>query len=264
MTHAPMTHAPMTQPAVDWLILSPHLDDAALSCGGQIYAATQAGARVVILTVTAGDPPAGVSDYAAGLHARWQLAADAVAARRAEDITACAILGATAWHWDLPDCIYRHGADGAPFYVSDAEIFGPVAAAELPLVQTLAARLAALPAAAQVLAPLAVGNHVDHWLTRLAAEAAFGAAALHYYEDYPYAQQPGKLVAALGDPPRGWQPDVVALDAAALAAKFAAVTAFQSQLSTFFRDRADLEAQIGGYAAAVGGERRWRRAPVVK
>jgi hypothetical protein len=56
----------------------------------------------------------------------------------------------------------------------------------------------------------------------------------------------------------------VALDDAALCAKFDAVAAFRSQLSTFFRDRADLEAQIGEFAARVGGERRWRRLPMIE
>src|SRR3954469_806836 len=107
----------------DWIYLSPHLDDAALSCGGQIYAATQRQERVLIVTITAGDPIAPVSDYAASLHTRWELV-DATAARRQEDLTACSILGADALDWDIPDCIYRVDAQGAPFYVSDADIFG--------------------------------------------------------------------------------------------------------------------------------------------
>jgi LmbE family N-acetylglucosaminyl deacetylase len=247
----------------DCIVFSPHLDDAALSCGGQIFAATQRGERVLIVTVTAGDPVAPVSTYAAGLHRRWQLN-DATAARRQEDIAACAILGAEPLHWAVPDCIYRVDAHGAPYYVSDADIFGPVAAAEMALVDQLAAQMCALPPARQLLVPLTVGHHVDHLLTRLAAEAAFGSAALLYYEDYPYAQQHGKLDQVIAQGREGWQADIVALDAAALKAKFDAVYAFHSQISTFFHDRADLEAQIGGYAAAIGGERRWCCLAMVK
>jgi LmbE family N-acetylglucosaminyl deacetylase len=251
----------------DAIYLSPHLDDAALSCGGQIYAATQAGARVLIVTITAGDPVAPVSTYAASLHARWELI-DATEARRQEDMAACAILGAEPHHWDVPDCIYRVDEDGAPFYLSDADIFGAVAPAEMALVARLAEQMRALPRAMQVLVPLTVGHHVDHQLVRLAAEEAFDPATLLYYEDYPYAQQPESVAQTLaqtdGRSDARWVERVVALDNSALAAKYEAIATFCSQLSTFFRDRADLEAQVGGYARSVGGERQWRRLPVIE
>ncbi len=248
---------------VDWIYLSPHLDDVALSCGGQIYAATQEGKRVLIVTVTAGDPVAPVSDYAASLHTRWELV-DATEARRQEDLVASAILGAQSLHWSVPDCIYRVDSEGAPFYVSDADIFGAIAPAEMGLVDELAAQMRRLPSAQQVIAPLAVGQHVDHQLTRRAAEQAFGNESLLYYEDYPYAQQPGKLAQVISPGDRGWLAEVVTFDARALSAKYAAVAAFRSQVSTFFRDQADLEAQVGGYVSAIGGERRWRRLLMVE
>lgn len=247
----------------DWIYLSPHLDDAALSCGGQIYSATQQGQRVLIVTITAGDPVAPVSAYAASLHTRWELV-DATEARRQEDLAASDILGAESLHWSIPDCIYRVDSEGAPFYVSDADIFGAVAQAEMGLVNELAAQMRALPPARNVVAPLAVGQHVDHQLTRLAAEEAFGCESLLYYEDYPYAQEPGQVDQVIGKDSNQWIAEVVALDHQALRAKYAAVAAFRSQVSTFFRDQADLEAQVGGYAAAIGGERRWQRLPVVK
>jgi hypothetical protein len=109
-----------------------------------------------------------------------------------------------------------------------------------------------------VFAPLAVGHHVDHLLTKQAAEACFGVNGLAYYEDYPYAQKPGALDTVIPQGAPGWQPQVIALSPEALQAKFKAILAYRSQLSTFFVDRADLERQVGGYAAAVGGERVWR------
>jgi LmbE family N-acetylglucosaminyl deacetylase len=244
------------------IYLSPHLDDVVLSCGGAIAAQTRAGDVVLIVSITAGDPPDQVSTYAASLHNRWQLVTDATAARRAEDLAACARLGAEALHWDLPDCIYRLDDQGKPFYVSDDDIFGPVAPAEQALVTRLAAQMATLPPADHIVVPLGVGNHVDHQLTRLAAEQAFDPAVLEYYEDYPYAQQPGALAHALDGPDVTWTAHVTPVDAASLRAKFDAVMAYASQISTFFRDRADLERQIGGYTAQIGGERRWRRAMV--
>ena len=110
------------------LYLSPHLDDAVLSCGGLIARQVQAGERALVLTVMAGDPQEDVeNDYIHSLHERWALGRDAAAQRRAEDIAACAILGADPLHWSLPDCIYRlHPVDGRLLYVSDDDIFGDV------------------------------------------------------------------------------------------------------------------------------------------
>lgn len=247
-------------PFYDAIYLSPHLDDVTLSCGGQVFQATSTGQRVLIVTITAGDPPAAVSGYAQSLHDRWALVTDAVAARRAEDEVANAILGADTLHWSLPDCIYRyHPVTGAPFYVSDPDIFGAVNPAELPMVATLSEQIAALPTHRQLYVPLTLGHHVDHQLTRLAAEAAFAKTALCYYEDYPYAQKPGALATVIAASDPAWQATTVLLTEAAIQAKIAAIAAFKSQFSTFFQDMADLERQIRTFTASVGGERHWRQ-----
>ena len=203
----------------------------------------------------AGDPPVdAANDYIASLHACWELGRDAAAQRRAEDLAACALLGAAALHLDAPDCIYRlDPATGAPLYVSGADIFGAIHPAETPLV----AHIAGLPAAAEVYAPLTVGHHVDHLLVRAAAERVWGSR-LRYYEDYPYAQQQGKLDAVLATV-ADWRATVIPLDATALDAKCAAISAFRSQISTFFAGRTDLDAQVKGYTGKVRGERVWRR-----
>ena len=87
-------------------VLSPHLDDAALSLGGAIATATTAGAEVTIVTVFANDPdssgPAGVWDSACGFHS----AAAAARVRREEDRRACALLGATPIWLPLNDVEY--------------------------------------------------------------------------------------------------------------------------------------------------------------
>lgn len=246
----------------DWVYLAPHLDDAALSCGAQIAMHTRAGASVLVVTVMAGDPPpeTQASEYVESLHARWQLAADAAAQRRAEDLAACRVLGADALHWNVPDCIYRtDAASGAPFYVSDADIFGEIAPPELGLVAQLAADLARLPAWERMVTPLTVGHHVDHQLVRLAAEQCWGASRLDYYEDYPYAQQEGAVEAVLAAMPGDWRAEVITVDAAAIQAKIEAIAAYRSQLSTFWADRRNLEAEVGGFIRQAGGERVWQQ-----
>ena len=244
-------------PTYDFLYLSPHLDDVALSCGGQIYQHTQAGRRVLIVTVTAGEPaldPAGeISAYARSLHDRWDLLADAVAGRRAEDADACALLGADFLHLDVADCIYRlHPETGQSFYVSDADLFGPVHPAEAELVERVAGRFGELPGAGQVVVPLGVGNHVDHQITRLAAERVWGEQGLIYYEDFPYAQEPGAVEKVVGGQTGRWRSQDHPLTPEAMEAKIQSILAFRSQISTFWTDETDLRGQVGGWA-----EKKW-------
>ncbi len=237
------------------LYLAPHLDDVALSCGGQIYARTQGGERILIVTVMAGSPPRlAQSAYIAGLHERWQLAGDAAAERRAEDRAACAILGADFLHLAVPDCIYRLAPQsGAPLYNSDAEIFGEIHPAESGLQAEIVQQLRALPACGQVVAPLAIGHHVDHLLVRAAAETVW-PSSLCCYEDYPYVEKLGWLEADSLD---RWRPSIYTVSEQARQVKFDAIWAFRSQLSTFFGSREEMEARVGGYIEEVGGERVW-------
>lgn len=248
----------MPSDQIQTIVLAAHLDDGVLSCGGQLYQRTQAGEKVLVATVMAGDAQRGASDYAQSLRDRWQLDTSAEAQRRAEDAAACGLLGAGYLHWPIPDCIYRGGADGVMYYQSDDEIFGPVHPGEAGLVAEVVALLRSLPDAEQILAPLTVGNHVDHIFVRQAAEEVFGKG-LGYYEDYPYAQKAGSVEEVLARTREGWTATVYPLSEAALQAKIEAILAYRSQFSTFWTDRADLERQVRGYAEKVGGERVWRQ-----
>lgn len=243
-------------PYYDAIYLSPHLDDAALSCGGQIAQRTGQGERVLIVSVMAGDPTA-VSDFARLLHDRWELVADTVAARRAEDRAASAALGADWLHLDVPDCIYRTSASGEALYASEAALFGPVDAGEMArLVPQLADQFAGLPSAGTIVAPLTVGNHVDHQIVRAAAERTYGRS-LFFYEDYPYMRIPGARDLVIPPGAVGWQARVIPLTAVDIQAKVASIAAFASQVDTFFKDRADLAQQIHAFADEAGGERIW-------
>jgi len=248
----------MDQKRFDTIVLAAHLDDGILSCGGQIYQRAQAGEKVLVATVMAGDAQVGASDYAQSLRDRWQLDTSAEAQRRAEDAAACGLLGADYLHWPIPDCIYRGRADGEMYYQSDDEIFGPVHPGEAGLVAEVVTLLAGLPDAGQILAPLTVGNHVDHIFVRQAAEQVFGKR-LDYYEDYPYVQKIGSLEEVLERTGQGWQETLYPLSEVALGAKIEAILAYRSQFSTFWTDRADLERQVRGYTEKVGGERMWRK-----
>jgi LmbE family N-acetylglucosaminyl deacetylase len=242
----------------DTIIISPHLDDAALSCGAQIYMKTAVGQAVLIVTPMAGDPeePA-LSSYAQKLHQRWELKSDAVRQRRQEDMIAAAILGADYLHGQIPDCIYRRNQlTGEPCYISDEEIFGAIDPTEENLANELAEQLGALPNAKQILVPLGVGNHIDHQIARKAAEKKFGEH-LVYYEEFPYAGEDEAVNLVIGKRTAEFQAQVIPIPEEALAVKIEAIAAYKSQLSTFFRDQHDLERQVRHYAEAIGGERIW-------
>ncbi|MRR32548.1 PIG-L family deacetylase, partial [bacterium] len=93
---------------MQWIYLSPHLDDAVLSCGGMIAEQASGGDSIQIWTICAGAPPAGrLSPFARKLHQRWGTGRDAIKVRRLEDRAACQRLGAVSRHFPIPDCIYR-------------------------------------------------------------------------------------------------------------------------------------------------------------
>lgn len=252
---------------MDWVYLSPHLDDVALSCGGLVWEQAQAGLRPSIWTICAGDPPRGaLSPFAHALHTRWQSGEEAVRQRRAEDIASCRVLGVSYRHLPIPDCIYRRGpGDGEVLYPTEASLFGALHEQEADLVERLSAELAnSLPRQAVVVAPLAIGGHVDHRLTRAAVERLFlkpPAAAgwiLWYYADYPYAgKHSAELAQILQD--ESWVGCVFPVSAHGLDAWQRAVAAHASQISTFWHSLEQMRLELTAYARHSGGLRLWRR-----
>ena len=252
------------------LYLSPHLDDAVLSCGGLIAQQVRAGERVLVLTVFAGDPPPGeLSPFAGLLAALWGADEDPVALRRAEDRAAVERLGAAWEHWEYPDCIFRRAAGtGEPLYPTQEAIFGDVHPAErTALTEELAGRLEAYCAArrpATVYSLLTAGHHVDHQLLQWAARrlAAQGWHVRHY-EDYPYVAEPGRLAAALDEAGGEWQPEIERLTPEALLAKLDAVALYRSQMTTLFGDEEAMREHVSAYAHSLSpegpAERYWRQ-----
>jgi LmbE family N-acetylglucosaminyl deacetylase len=249
------------------IYLSPHLDDAVLSCGGRIWQQTQAGIHVQVVSIFAGTPAADepLSPFAQELHARWGHQIDAAARRREEDLAALEILGSEAIHWPYTDCIYRQTIDGYFPYASEESLWEEVHPAERGLIEELAAKIAALPLSPDGLvhAPLGIGHHVDHQITRRAAKAS--RRTLGYYADYPYAEDPTVVQTALESTERQWQEELVLLSQPALEAKISAIACYRSQLSTFWSNLAEMEARIRAFAEQTGNgtpaERYWTLKP---
>jgi LmbE family N-acetylglucosaminyl deacetylase len=247
--------------------LSPHLDDAVLSCGGLIHQQAQQGLQPLVITAFAGAPELPeLSPFAAERHRRWGLAADAVARRRCEDATALSFLGAEYEHWHHLDSIYRqHPENGEFLYTSNAALFGEVHQVEQGMVEGLKRCLEALLPLETTLiyAPLAVGHHVDH---QLASQAALCLRRhgfhVRFYEDFPYADVPSRLELAL----QQWaaQPRALLqrLDSPTVVKKISAIGLYRSQLQVLFGSEDAVGKRVRSYLLTVGGgqgcaERYW-------
>lgn len=243
-----------------WIYLSPHLDDVALSCGGLIWEQAQAGNSAEIWTVCAGDPPPGpLSPFAESLLARWQTGLAASALRRQEDLLACRAIGASAVHFPVPDCIYRAGSSASNhWYASEQAIFGDLHPEEAHLVDSLSQEIASrLPVGASLVAPLALGGHVDHRLVRQVVERLESHHRLlfWFYADYPYVL---RAAAELSTVTNGFQRTIFPISPAGLSAWEAAIAAHASQVSTFWPDLAAMQAAIQAYCLQAGGIPLWQ------
>jgi len=246
---------------MDVLYLSPHLDDAALSCGGLIHQQVRAGLSVSVLTIFAGSAQADLrSPFARALEARWDAQGDAIAMRRQEDREALAVLGAEPIHWAYQDAIYRlHTRTGNPLYARREAIFGHVGRYDPVKARALASQIrrfwrdAGRP---KVYAMLAAGRHVDHQIVQAAVLRLVERDGLEvaWYEDYPYAEDQEAVRQAVAESPLGvLQPQVVRLAEEDLAAKCDAIARYRSQIPIFWQDEADMRRHVRGHALRMGG-----------
>jgi LmbE family N-acetylglucosaminyl deacetylase len=256
--------------------LSPHLDDAVLSCGGAIRRQAAQGEPVLVITLITADvaPGTPLSPFAQRLHREWGSHPQPFSLRRAEDLAALTLLGARAMHLEYLDAIYRAGSDGAWMYTEGKLLFGPVRADD-PLARENGGQLAtalalllestALPQPPkQIYAPLAVGAHVDHQIVHAAARALLDRGyPVAFYEDYPYARTEGATALALqAAGARAWHMEAQPLEVVDLEAKVSALGYYRSQLPMLFGSGESMISQVWAFSAsrrpAAGlAERTW-------
>ena len=236
--------------------LSPHADDALLSCGGVIHRQIMAGDAVRVITLFAGDPPDGhLSPFALEQHGSWGNPPRPMALRRAEDVAASTRIGAELRHLDLLDAVYRAVPGGRWPYADLTALFGS-ADPEDPMTPTsLAGQISGLLAAESevtLYAPLAVGHHVDHQIVHLAARDHLAAQhRLAFYEDYPYAETGGateSVLQATGG--EHWAVQVIFLDPEDVVAKVGALGYYRTQLPVLFGGAEAMPSRIWAFAAS--------------
>lgn len=183
------------------VVVSPHLDDAVLSCGALLaQLARRCPVTVLSVFTTAAAPPAWSWPARRLVRAAGVDAEVLFEQRRAEDRAVLAGIGVAAVHLGLRDAVFRRvgeAAAGPPgrgrrpvyptFHFDVAR--GRIAAADAGLAAEAEARIGKAARASQaqlVFAPLGVGRHVDHLITRQAVRGL--ESQIVYYSDFPYSQ----------------------------------------------------------------------------
>lgn len=164
------------------MFVSPHLDDAILSCGARIVDLIQKEHQVVVATIFSS--PGNLPDEATqSLYLQ----------RKSDDRKAVQSLGTTAVHLNFTDAPFRN-----PFYGKFSSILFHHQLPEREnrtLIEVSDQLLQLLDdfKADEVVWPLGVGGHIDHHLifacSRLLREKV--STEFSYYEDLPYSLIPG-------------------------------------------------------------------------
>lgn len=240
-----------------WIYLSPHFDDAVLSCGGLIWKQTQKGIPVEIWTVCAGDaPPGPLSALAMACHQQWGIesAEKVVAARRIENQEAAVLVGAETVNFSIPDCLYRRSPTGESLYPED--LFVPIHIFEKNLGAEISAALTSeLQPDDKVVSPLAIGGHVDHVLTRLAAK--YLDRPIWYYADIPYLiDHPEMLFPATS----GLKETLYPISEKGLRVWQRGIAAYATQIQILFETGEKMQGTIRAYWENLHGVRLWRAA----
>lgn len=154
------------------VFISPHLDDAVFSCGGEIARLVEEG-PVLVLNL--------FSRYLSEVKIRGVVLGDE---RYQEEADAASFLGFESRNLGELDVSFRREA-----YKKLGNIFRPPVAEDMDWLPTLREKVFSVLAeldCQQLYVPLGIGWHVDHVLTHLLFEPWAGRENLLYYEDAPY------------------------------------------------------------------------------
>jgi LmbE family N-acetylglucosaminyl deacetylase len=186
----------------DAVFLSPHLDDAVLSCGLQIIDLINRGKSVLVVTFfTRGSnllsPDITLFVKDSGATSAEQLFLDRVQ----EDKKVMKLLSADPQHFSFCDALFRtHPKEPhALLYGTYQKVFsGKIHSLDSELLSTLTGTISEIMShsaktSTLFYAPLGVGGHVDHLLIHQAAKAA-QLSKMRFWEDVPYQTEAPRVI----------------------------------------------------------------------
>ena len=223
------------------LALSPHLDDAAFSCGGTLARLAACGWRVVMATVfTASVPDPQGFALACQLDKGLPPETDYMALRRAEDEAAARALGiAPPLHLPFREAPHR-GYGSAPELFAGTRADDAVVADLAPALKKMIGECAP----DLVLAPQAIGGHADHVQMVRAFREAGSAAPVLWWRDFPYTVRHPDPKQPLADLFTDLPETEIALTPEDAARKLMACAAYATQIGFQFGGRAGLEQRL--------------------
>lgn len=242
-----------------WIYISPHFDDAVLSCGGLIWEQTHAGIPVEIWTICTGQAPAGrLSKFAKSVHAGWNTttAEETLALRSEEDRKAAAIVGATVAHLGIPDAIYRKNPAGRSIYTKKIMRRPAKIDLEMGIVEKMQAAIEAnrLLPDDTIVCQLTVGGHVDHRLVRMAVERL--GRPLLYYIDIPYYLN---FPETLPQHEKGMEYQPFPVTSQGLKAWQDGISAYASQVPALLKSDEEMRQRIEAYYKDFNGQKLLRK-----
>jgi LmbE family N-acetylglucosaminyl deacetylase len=186
----------------------------------------------------------------------WHLKGDHVASRRLEDVNACRFMGCGWHHLEFQDCIYRYlPGSREPLIHKFAELSSPIHEQEYPMIDSITARLKELfPENARFLAPLGIGGHVDHRITRAVAERLGGE--LYLYLDFPYSRKEMEKYQELL--PAGARSVKYTLSEEGIKAWQKSIGLYPSQLRSFWKSTEEMEKRVREFAESPLGSCYWK------
>jgi len=248
------------------LVLSPHLDDAVLSCGGWMAQMVEAGRQVLVYNLFCAHYQGPLSPAARELHASWGNPRDITALRAVEDRQALGVIGAEGMYGDARDLIYRQDACGEWLYPAMDDIMGTRNPQDDALVGHYLEKVSALFKTEEVemYAPLGIGGHIDHLLAfDLGMRLKESGYAVRFYEDLPYALHADWLEKRM-EAIAGGEVQVKLFTLKNLEKKLTALSTYASQIPSLFEDEAKMRESLTAQALRMsgrqdmGGEKVWR------
>jgi LmbE family N-acetylglucosaminyl deacetylase len=234
---------------VSHVFISPHFDDAVLSCGGTLHQLVKDGQTVRVMTMMAGlfNDELPHTPILEDLHQRWQIGENPLLARQREDINALQSLGVEFMHVPLTDCVYRL-ADDIPLYPSEESLFGEVHPNDYATRFLNEVGLPFRESPKIVYVPLGVGHHVDHQVVRdwglCILRQKSDHVTIKFYAEYPYLNAEHSIDEALTHFSILLTSNNVILDEDDIKAKVDAIAHYKSQISTFWKSITAMEDDI--------------------
>ncbi len=232
------------------IYISPHYDDAVLSCGGSMALQRMAGHQALVVTVFGGGNDKPLSAFGQQLHREMGFgttAAEAVERRQEEDAAACEHVGADTLWLDFPEALYRG-------YEGREALFGGVNRTDVSYEDQIAAILLEVRSRAPlavVYAPMGIGHHVDHQLVSSAADRLTQQGAnIKFYEDFPYVAAPGALADRQRELGLKMEPELneVSLQ---LPLRIEAIALYRSQVPQLFTTEDAMRQMVESYSGSL-------------